>query len=240
MTKFHLYYNKDQETDFLNDMSQKGYALTGFFAGFYHFDRCEPGKYIYQIDITEGLWRVSNDYREFMQDMEVEIVCLWGPWVILRKKAQDGPFVLYTDVESSIEHYSRIKMMFKICAALEIAFFFIEVISGRNGNPAAWASYLLLWGIIFLFLREVRRINGILNDLKGRIGDTGKDIGCRGRGKVSGCLVAGLLLNAFALLMPQAAGEYASALGFLKGLIQGAALVLMGMGCIFTFWSSRE
>lgn len=240
MTKFRLYYDKDEETAFLNDMSQKGYALTGFFAGFYHFDRCEPGKYIYQIDITEGLWRVSSDYREFMQDMDVEIVCLWGPWVILRKKAQDGPFVLYTDVESSIEHYRKIRMMFKICAALEIVFFFIEVASALNGYSMAWVLCLLLGGVIFLFLREVMRINGILNELKGRIGDSGKDTGYGGRRKVSGCLAAGLLMNAIALLMPEATGEYASMLGFLKGLIQGAALVLMGMGCVFTFWNSRE
>lgn len=240
MTKFRLYYNKDEETAFLNDMSQKGYALTGFFAGFFHFDKCEPGKYIYQIDITEGLWRVSSDYREFMQDMGVEIVCLWGPWVILQKKAQDGPFVLYTDVESSIEHYRKIKMMFKICAALELLLFFIELFSALNGYPVAWGLCLLLGGITFLLLREVVRINGILKELKGRIGEVERDTGYSGRGKVSGCLAVGLLMNAVAMLMPEATGQYASVLGFLKGLIQGAALVLIGMGCVFTLWKSRE
>ena len=75
MVRFALYYDKDKETEYLNEMSRKGYALTGFFMGFYYFDECRPSEYIYQIDITEGLFRVSNDYREFMREMGVEIVC---------------------------------------------------------------------------------------------------------------------------------------------------------------------
>ena len=113
MVKFRLYLNKDDETKYLNEMAAKGYAMpgprhpmTGFFAGFYSFEKCRPGEFIYQVDITEGMFRVTNDYREFMQEMGVEIVCLWGMWVILRKKAADGPFVLYTDVESTTEHLS--------------------------------------------------------------------------------------------------------------------------------------
>ena len=104
MVKFKLFINKGEETEYLNEMARKGYAMTGFALGFYTFESCRPGEYIYQVDITEGLFRVSGDYRDFMREMGVEIVCLWGPWVILRKRAEEGPFVLYTDVESSIEH----------------------------------------------------------------------------------------------------------------------------------------
>ena len=34
MIKFKLYFDKDKETQWLNEMSQKGWAMTGFFAGF--------------------------------------------------------------------------------------------------------------------------------------------------------------------------------------------------------------
>lgn len=69
MVRFRLYYDKEMETEYLNEMSRQGYAMTGFFAGFYHFDRCAPGEYIYQVDLTEGLFRVSEDYREFMREL---------------------------------------------------------------------------------------------------------------------------------------------------------------------------
>ena len=69
MVRFRLYANKDEETAYLNEMAARGYAMTGFFAGFYSFEKCRPGEFIYQVDITEGWFRVSSDYREFMQEM---------------------------------------------------------------------------------------------------------------------------------------------------------------------------
>ena len=144
MIKFRLYYDKDKMTEYLNEMSRKGYALRGFFAGFLRFDRCRPGEYAYQVDITEGLFRLKDDYREFMQDMNVEIVCLWGFWAVLQKKAKDGPFVLYTDVESGIEHYSRIQRVFKKAVIVETLGLVLEVAAGLRGYALGWAGVFLL------------------------------------------------------------------------------------------------
>lgn len=99
MTKFRLYFDKDKETAWINEMVKKGYAMTGFFAGFYQFEACTPGEYVYQIDFGSKMFSVSNDYREFMEENNIEIVCLWGYWIILRKRTVDGKFVLYTDVD---------------------------------------------------------------------------------------------------------------------------------------------
>lgn len=203
MIKFRLYYDKDKETEFINEMSRKGYAMTGFFAGFYSFDRCSPGEYIYQVDITEGLFRVSNDYREFMRDMNVEIVCLWGPWAVLRKRAGDGPFVLYTDVESNIEQYSKIRRMFKKAAALEIVCIFLEAIGGLRGNSMGWGLCFLLAAILMGIFRELARVNRIIAELKERIGE---ETGPEGR-QVSGFIPLGFLLNAIGFLMPQSSAE---------------------------------
>lgn len=49
MIKFKLYFDKDAETKWLNQMAAEGWAMTGFFAGFYTFEKCEKGKYIYQV-----------------------------------------------------------------------------------------------------------------------------------------------------------------------------------------------
>ena len=72
MVKFRLYVNKDRETNWLNEMVRRGYAMEGFFAGFYLFGACSPGEFIYQIDITEGFFRIPSDYREFMGEAGVE------------------------------------------------------------------------------------------------------------------------------------------------------------------------
>ena len=238
MIKFHLYWDKDKETAFLNEMSQKGYAMTGFFAGFYHFDRCQPGEYIYQIDITEGLFRVSNDYREFMRDMDVEIVCLWGPWVILRKKAVEGPFELYTDVESNIEHYARIKRTLKVCAVLEIICLFMEIYGAVNGTPIGWAFAFILGSILVAILKELMRVNAILTELKGRIGSDREEIQSGRTRRISGYLGVGLFLNGVVLMLPEinADGQAAFWLGFLKGLLQVMAVLFMMVGVIFTWW----
>ena len=75
MTKFRLYFNKDKETTWLNNMAKEGYALTKFIAGFYTFEACEPGEYEYQIDFGDKLYAVTDDYREFMEENNIEIVC---------------------------------------------------------------------------------------------------------------------------------------------------------------------
>ena len=54
MKRFRMYYDKDAEEVWLNEMCQKGWAMTSFFAGLYTFAPCQPGEYIYQIDMPEG------------------------------------------------------------------------------------------------------------------------------------------------------------------------------------------
>ena len=78
MIRFRLYYNKDTETEWLNKMAADGWALTGFFAGFYRFEACEKGEYTYQVDLGAQLFSVSSEYRDLMEELGVEIVTLWG------------------------------------------------------------------------------------------------------------------------------------------------------------------
>ena len=51
MVKFRLYYDKDKEQDWLMEMVNRGWAVKKFFLGFYTFEPCEPGEYIYQIKL---------------------------------------------------------------------------------------------------------------------------------------------------------------------------------------------
>lgn len=235
MVRFRLYYNKERETAFLNEMSQKGYAMTGFCAGLFTFDRCEPGEYIYQIDITQGFFRVSDEYREFMREMDVEIVCLWGPWVILRKKAAEGPFVMYTDVESTIQQYTKIQRLFKGAAIAEIMAMLVEIVCAIQGSSLALVFFFLLAAICAAMIRELIRVKGILVELKSRQGLEPEEKDSDGKKNLSGLIALGFLFNAFGLLLQETGpdGE------FLKGFFQGLAIVCFLAGAVHTLWKRK-
>ena len=52
MTKFKIYFDKDVETKWLNQMVAEGWALKSFFAGFYTFEECKKGEYIYPMSLS--------------------------------------------------------------------------------------------------------------------------------------------------------------------------------------------
>ena len=196
MVKFRLYYDKDAEEKWLNEMAAEGWAMTGFFAGFYTFEQCEKGKWSYQIDFGEKLGRVTEDYRQFMTEAGIEIVQCWGYWIILRKPAAEGEFQLYTDVESSLEHYSKILTMFKIGAALELLIFAIQVYGALNGSYVAAICAFIILAVVVVFMNAVARTKGIINELKARQSGIEPD---KSRG-ISPVLAAGLLCNSCGIL----------------------------------------
>lgn len=200
MIRFKLYMDKDAETKWLNEMSEEGWAMKSFFAGFYRFEKCEKGKYAYQIDFGEKLFKVSDEYREFMQEAGIEIVQTWGWWVILRKLASEGKFELYTDVESSIEHYSKIRRMFKIGAVIEIVCLWMEIMAATIGQVSfAMVAAFFIGAILIIFIRMAIHTTNIINNLKER--QTG--IPVEKKRNVSPVLAAGLLLNGVALMIQE-------------------------------------
>ena len=205
MIKFKLYFDKDKETQWLNEMSQKGWAMTGFFAGFYRFEPCEKGKYSYQIDFGNEFFSVSDDYREFMSDSDIEIIQSWGFWVFLRKLSSEGEFQLYTDVDSQIEHYKKIRNMFKAVTVLELICLFIELFSASMTNsPLLWSFVFLILAIIIAFFNITNRTNDIIHELTER--KTGIE---EPRSKsISIFLIIGLLLNSCVLMMKDSIPSY--------------------------------
>lgn len=195
MIKFRLYYDKDAETKWLNQMAADGWAMKRFFAGFFDFEKCEKGEYVYQVDFGDKLFAVSSDYRELMQDAGIEIVQTWGYWVILRKKASEGKFELYTDIPSSIEHYKKIRRMFKVVAIVEMICMFAEFCVG---TVTGYAFALLFAAVLVGLLNAVVRLNDTIADLEGRLAGIEKK--CRNR-NISSLMAVGLLMNSGALLL---------------------------------------
>ncbi|MBE5881959.1 MAG: DUF2812 domain-containing protein [Lachnospiraceae bacterium] len=200
MIKFKLYFDKDEETKWLNEKADEGWALTGFFAGFYTFEKCEKGKWKYQIDFGQKFGTATEDYREFMADAGIEIVQCWGYWIILRKLASAGDFQLYTDVESSIEHYSKILKLFKVVTIIEIIILFMEIMAAVSGAAIGWVGACIIGALTIALINATVKTKNTILELKSRQSGTEAEKDNR---QVSPLLMAGLLLNSCALLMGQ-------------------------------------
>lgn len=169
MKKFRLYWDTEKETEWLNQMAKDGWNITGFTLGLYNFEKCEPGEYQYQIDTSDKLFNVSDKYKEFMESIGVEIVCCWGPWVVLRRKASEGEFQLYSDDESKLEHLKKILKIYKIVAIIELICMMVNVIPATLHNSfenLICAMLISLFVFLFCYMIYVtkRRINRILNN----------------------------------------------------------------------------
>lgn len=223
MTKFRLYLDKDKETAWINEMAAQGYALTGFFAGFYKFEECEPGKYTYQIDFGDKMFSVDENYREFMAENNIEIVSLWGYWIFLRKLTADGEFKLYTDVDSSIEHYTKILKMFKVVTIIELICFFVEVLGAMNGAGIGFFGMLIIGAIVIGCMRATLSTKRKIAELKERKGEVVTGLVS---GKTSPALISGLLLNAGALVLK----DGGTVSGSIIIIVQIIAIILMLVG----------
>lgn len=126
MIRFIWTFDKDMEEAWLNDYCRQGWAMAGFFAGLTTFVPCEPGEFVYRIDLLPGHGLRADDYEGyviFMNEMGVEVLQRWGRWVYLRKRAEDGPFEIYTDINSRIDLYCRIRKLFLWTLAVELCCF---------------------------------------------------------------------------------------------------------------------
>ncbi len=140
MRKFRLYYDKEKEEAWLNKMTGQGWAMTGFFLGVFTFEPCEPGKYTYQVDLPEisGMFvrrgEARREYIEFVEATGAEYVCSWAVWVIFRKETEKGEFRLYTDADSQIRLYRRIRLLFLI--------FFLYGVGISVTNTCSFRKYI--------------------------------------------------------------------------------------------------
>lgn len=194
MIKFRFYFDKDEETAWLNQMSADGWAMTGFFAGFFNFEKCDKGKWNYQVDFGDRAFAVSDEYREFMEDTGAEIVQTWGYWVFLRRLASLGKFELYTDIDSCIEHYKKILKMFQTVTILELVCFFIIIFTTIYGNLNG-LTVVLFFPIIIALSCACLRTKNVINDLYEK-----KGVSVSRRKNISVFLPIGMLLLSVSLL----------------------------------------
>lgn len=170
MIKIKLYYDKDAETAWLNQMCQQGWALKHFFAGIYTFIPCQPGYYQYQIDYLDQSKDDLLAYYAFLQENQVIVLQRWFKWLFLCKKSSDGAFEMYSDSQSQIEQYQHICRFFKVARTIELICVLYEWIAAiRLSNLFFGSIALLLLGIVFAMQRVIWKTESKIAQLKKEI-----------------------------------------------------------------------
>ena len=169
MIKFRGYYDKDDEERFLNSMSANGYAMKKFFLGLYWFDRCSPNEYTYRVDIINDKYKPEKkEFYDLVSDTGAELIQTWRGWAFFRKKSSN--FELYTDNESRIDQYKRIRktwMSLGICEALVIpnilnCYFLFDI------KAYAYIVFLLAFAG-FIFFYQVYKCSKKISKLKNKL-----------------------------------------------------------------------
>ena len=108
-----IFLNFEKEETWLNHMSLQGYSLKEISNGYYIFETCEPGEYIYRIEFLDREIlnnREQPSYLNFLKEMQVDHVASINRWQYFKRESSLGDFEIYSDIDSKISHY---KCVFK-------------------------------------------------------------------------------------------------------------------------------
>ena len=103
-------WNFEKQINWLNEMSKKGLHLTDVDFGKFVFEDGAPGEYAYRMEWLKewpGHPR-SVAYIHFLEEAGVEYVGSFKKWAYFRKKASEGAFDLFSDLDSRISHIKRL------------------------------------------------------------------------------------------------------------------------------------
>ena len=143
-------------------MATAGWMLTDYSWCRYVFEEGREGEYVYRIELLKNLptYPLSQKYLRFLEEAGIEYVAHYARWVYLRKKTADGPFDLYTDLESKIAHYRRVLRYWHVFAGIEMTIGLSSCAPALNAwwrggvlSYSLWMSVIpFAFGILFLFI----------------------------------------------------------------------------------------
>ena len=131
--KWFWVWDFDKEERWLNEMALEGWVLDGVGWCTYHFKKCEPGEYTVRLEMHPS----DDAYVSFMEDTGAEYVGRMMMWIYFRKKAADGAFDIYSDIDSKIAHLDRIGKMLAIIGGANLA---IGILNSFNPSHVGWLN----------------------------------------------------------------------------------------------------
>ncbi len=152
----------EKEEKWLNEMSARGLQLIAANGIRMEFEEGGRGEYVYRLELLPHLpsHPESVMYLRFLEETGVEQVASYHRWVYLRRKAGEGAFEVYSDLESKIAHCGRIigistgvsaALLVTIATQL-IAAFIRYAESVQSGAYMAYMPYILPFTVPALVL----------------------------------------------------------------------------------------
>jgi len=127
----------DKEEQWLNTMAQTGWVLDSVGFCKYTFVKCEPGEYTVRLEMHDP----DDEYIAFMEETGAEYIGRMVKWIFFRKKALDGPFEIFSDIDSRISQLDKIS---KLTAALGFANLAIGLANSFNPvTNVGWVNLIV-------------------------------------------------------------------------------------------------
>ena len=153
--KWFWVWDFEKEERWLNQMAMEGWVLVEVGWANYTLERGEPGEYIIRLQMHNP----DEAYLAFLEEIGAEYIGRVVQWIYFRRKAEDGPFELFSDAQSKIEHLNWIARML---LALGMANLLIGIVNCLNTSPIGAVNVALAT----LLMYGLGRIHGKIESLE--------------------------------------------------------------------------
>lgn len=160
--KFFWAWEFEKEEKWLNEMSAKGLALSDYSFCRYSFEETEPSEYSFKIQLLEHRTShpESESYIRFMEEIGAEQVASYMNWVYFRKKTAEGPFELFSDMESKIRHLILVKKLVLPLGIINLGTGIMNVANMlQNAKEYVWLPFIniALAAVIFFGCERISK-----------------------------------------------------------------------------------
>jgi hypothetical protein len=140
-------WNYEKEEKWLNEMSAKGLKLVSVGYCKYVFEEGVKDEYAYKMEYLPGSSQGKrSSYIQFLEETGIEYIGSILDWAYFRKKAADGVFEIYSDIDSEIKHKKRVLSFLLTVTPVELIAFF----SSLDRYIENKRTIELVWSILFL------------------------------------------------------------------------------------------
>lgn len=135
-------WEHEKEEDWLNSMAAQGWNLVDTTPFRYVFEQSAPGQYQYRLELlARGSAQATERYLRFLEETGVEhIATYFNGWAYFRKKTADGPFALFSDIDSLLRHFARIRSLLLGATVAVLAALVVQIVCLLSAGAVTWSA----------------------------------------------------------------------------------------------------
>ncbi len=171
-----LYWDFEKEERWLNEMAGRGLSLVSYRWATYEFEKSAPGEWIYRIQFLDHDARAaaSREYIDFVTETGAERVATYRQWVYFRRLAAEGPFDLFSDLDSRLTHYKRVSTFYGAMTAIlsmlmvTVLSRIVSIIEEAVGQLWGLPIFIVYLALVVVFFTQTLRLTKCVRKLEER------------------------------------------------------------------------